>query len=181
VHQPPLTFGNLGVRLGLGGQRLRRTGRQVTVEAGPGDARGFDDLGDGLIFLVAKVGGIGKLRWIDHAGPADPFAFSSSNGTGVSCAFDRVGSFHLAEERKHHDGQLRHGIRWIGGIDPDRVSQVPDSDAAGCKVVDEVQGVPDGTTQPVQGVLTMTSPSRAWSRASCSPGRFVVDPDFLST
>jgi hypothetical protein len=49
------------------------------------------------------VDGIGKLRWIDHAGPADPFAFSNSDGTRVSCAFDCVGSFHLAEEREHHN------------------------------------------------------------------------------
>jgi hypothetical protein len=56
--------------------------------------------------LVAKVSGVGELRWIDNAGPADPFAFSGSNGTGVGCAFDRVGLFHLAEEREHHNCQL---------------------------------------------------------------------------
>lgn len=80
------------------------------------------------------------------------FALSGSNSARVGCAFDRQGSFHLPEEREHHNGQLRHGILRIGGINPDRVSQVPDSDAAACQVVDEVQSVPDGTAQPVQGV-----------------------------
>jgi hypothetical protein len=47
---------------------------------------------------------------------------------------------------------LRHGIIRIGGINADRVGQIPDSDAAACQVVDEVQGVPEGAAQPVQGV-----------------------------
>lgn len=66
LHKPLQRFSTLGVLLALGGQRLWWTERQVTVEAGTGDTRGFDNLGDGLIFLIAKVDGIGKLGWIDH-------------------------------------------------------------------------------------------------------------------
>jgi len=107
----------------------------VFVEAGARDTCGLDDLGDGQVLLVAKVCGVGKLRWIDHAGPSDPFALTGSNGTRVGCALDRIGSFNLAEEREQDDCQLSHGILWIGGINPDRVGQVPDSDAAACQVV----------------------------------------------
>ena len=83
MHQPAfclkspartaIELGYLGVLLVLGGQRLWWTGWQITVEAGAGDTRGFDDLGDWLILLIAKVCGVGELRWIDPGRPADPF------------------------------------------------------------------------------------------------------------
>ena len=44
------------------------------------------------------------------------FSLGDSHGTGVGCAFDRVGSFHLAEESEHFDCQLGHWIPRIGGI-----------------------------------------------------------------
>jgi hypothetical protein len=40
-------LGALGVLLVWGGQRFWGPRRQVAVEAGAGDSRGFDDLGDG--------------------------------------------------------------------------------------------------------------------------------------
>jgi hypothetical protein len=46
------------------------------------------------------------LRWIDHAGLADPLALAGSNGTRVNRAFDRVGSIQLTEEREQHGCRL---------------------------------------------------------------------------
>jgi hypothetical protein len=40
-------------------------------------------------------------------------------GMRVSYALDRVGSFHLGEEREHDNCRLRDGIFWIGGINPE--------------------------------------------------------------
>ncbi len=47
------------------------TGAAGEVEAGSGDTRGFDYLGDGLVLLIAKVFGVGEFRWIDQTGPPD--------------------------------------------------------------------------------------------------------------
>lgn len=72
-----------------GRQSLRRPGRQVTVEAGSGDACCLDNLRDGAS-LIAKVFGVGQLRWLDHAGPADSFTLAGSNSTRMGCAFDCI-------------------------------------------------------------------------------------------
>lgn len=64
-----------------GWPEFRLVGSLLTqnTETGTGDTRRFDDLGDGLILLVAKACGVGEVRWIEHAGATHPFAFSSSN------------------------------------------------------------------------------------------------------
>ena len=60
-----------------------------------------------------------EFRRIDHAGPAIPFTLSSSNGTREGIATDRVGTFHLAEERKHHDrSALVSQIEYARGAQP---------------------------------------------------------------
>ncbi len=43
--------------------------------------------------------------WIHHGGAARPFAGGCRDGAGVCCAFDGVGSFHLAEEGEHDQGE----------------------------------------------------------------------------
>ncbi len=63
-----------------------------------------------------------------------------------------VGAFHLPEQGEQHDGELGHRIGRVAGVDPDRVSQVADPDAALGKLVDQVQRVPHGAAQAVQGV-----------------------------
>jgi hypothetical protein len=47
----------------------------------------------------------------------------------------------------------------MAGVD-DRVGEVADPDATGGQVVDQVEGVAHGAAEPVEGVTTMTSPSR---------------------
>jgi hypothetical protein len=100
------------VLLVLGRQHLRW---QVSVVAGTGDARGFDDLREGLILMVATVWGTGEFRRIHHTGPNDPFALTCSHsaGVGVGCALDRTGSLHLAKDREHHHRQRRHVALWM--------------------------------------------------------------------
>lgn len=72
---------------------------------------------DGVSF-VAQVGGAVELCWVDGAGPAEAFAFANGYDAGGGHAFDRVGAFHLPEEREHHHGELRHGIfrGWPGPL-----------------------------------------------------------------
>ncbi|SJM57948.1 hypothetical protein FM101_05140 [Arthrobacter rhombi] len=45
---------------------------------------------------------------------------------------------------------MRHGIFWIGGIYPNWISQIPEPDATFGEIMDEVQSVPNGSTQAIQ-------------------------------
>lgn len=58
----------------------------------------------------------------------------------------------MSEECEHDDGQLRHVVVGVGRVYSDRIGEVPHAHATFGQVVDEVQGVPDGAAQPIQGV-----------------------------
>ena len=117
--------------------------------------------------FIAQVCGIGKFHRIDHAGPADRFTLAGSYGPRVGGAFDRVGAFHLAEEREHHHRQLRHRVLWIRRINPDRVSEIAHPHTAVGQIVDERFTVSRAVRPSRSRVwTTMTSPPRAWPRAS---------------
>lgn len=151
ISRSPPPVSGWTVVLALRGEGLRRAGWEMSVQGGAGDAGFLHDLGDGVAF-VAQVFGVGQFGGVDHAGSAGPPALAGGDGSGVGGAFDGVGAFHLAEEGEHDHGQLGHRVLGVGGVDPDGVGQVPHADAAVGEVVDEVQGVPHGAAQSVQGV-----------------------------
>jgi len=84
--------------------------------------------------------------------PADPPALRGRDRPGVRGPLQGVGALHLAEQRQQHDRELRHRVRRVGRVDPDRVGEVAHPDAALGQLVNEVEGVPNGPAQPVQGV-----------------------------
>jgi hypothetical protein len=59
---------------------------------------------------------------------------------------------HLGEQRQQYHRQLGHRATGVGGVDPDRVGQVAHPDSALGQLVDQVQRVAHGATEPVQGV-----------------------------
>jgi len=71
---------------------------------------------------------------------------------GVRGSFQGVGAFHLPEQRQQHDGELGHRVGRVRGVDLDRVGEVTNPDSPLGELVDEVEGVADGATEPVQGV-----------------------------
>ncbi len=133
------------------GELLGGSGRQVPVQAGPGDPGPGDDLGDGVAG-VAQVRGVGELGRVDQDGPADPPAFRGRDRPGVRGSLQGVGAFHLPEQRQQHDREPGHRVRRVRRIDPDRIGEVTHSHAALCELVDQVESVADGAAEPVQGV-----------------------------
>jgi len=65
------------------GELLGGSGRQVPVQAGPGDPGLGGDLGDGVAG-VAQVRGVGEVGRVDQDGPADPRPFAVA--TEWACA-----------------------------------------------------------------------------------------------
>src|SRR5450759_1478596 len=104
-------------------------------------------------------------------------AIGGGHGPGVRGPLEGVGAFHLAEQRQQHHRQLGHRVVRVRGVDPDRVGQVPHPDPALGEFVDEVEGVPHGAAEPVQGVhhdrvnLRVPHGLRGWWRYSRLAGR----------
>jgi len=96
--------------------------------------------------------GVGELGRVDDRRPAGPPALRGGDRPGVRCPLQGVGAFVLTEQRQQHQRQLCHRIGWVGRVDPDRVSRVPQPDALLGQLVDQVQRVPHRAAQPVQGV-----------------------------
>jgi len=114
------------------GELLGGSGRQVPVQAGPGNPGLGDDLGDGVAG-VAQVRGVGELVRVDQDGPADPPPFRGRDGAGVRGSFQGVGAFHLPEQCQQHDRELSHRIGGVRGVDLDRVGEVADPDSPLCE------------------------------------------------
>ncbi|MET3922844.1 hypothetical protein ABIB26_003805 [Arthrobacter sp. UYEF20] len=93
-----------------------------------------------------------ELVSIDHGRPPGPPAVGRGHRPRVRSALGRVGSFHLPEECQHDQCQLAHRPVRLGGIDGKGICQGPDADAAFPEVMDQVRGVFDGPSQPVQGM-----------------------------
>jgi hypothetical protein len=99
-----------------------------------------------------RAGGSCDVRWRAARRPADPPALRGGHRAGVRGPFQGVGAFHLPEQRQQDDGELRHRILRIRGVDPDRVGEVAHPDPARGQVVDQVQRVAHGAPEPVEGV-----------------------------
>jgi len=82
----------------------------------------------------------------------DPPAVRGRDRPGVRRPLKGVGALHLSKQRQQHDGEVGHRVAVVGGVDPDRVGEVAHPDAAPGQLMNEVEGVPDGPPQPVQGV-----------------------------
>jgi hypothetical protein len=104
------------------------------------------------------VRGVVELGGVDEDGPADAAAFRGRDRSGVR------GSLHLTEQRQQHDRQLRHRIVGVAGVDLDRVGEVADTDLALGELVDQVQGVADRSTKPVEVCARRSRHPRARTR-----------------
>jgi hypothetical protein len=98
------------------------------------------------------VGGVGELVRVDDAGPADAPALRGGGSAGAAGTFEAVGALHLSEQREQDDDQLRHRVGGAEGVHLDGVGEVADPDAVGGEVMDQVQGVAHGPSEPVEGV-----------------------------
>ena len=86
----------------------------------------------------------GKLcNYLDRARLARMFEFAWNH---------RVRPLRLTEQRQQHDRELRHRILRIARVNLDRVGEVPDTNLALGQLVDQVQGIPDRPTEPVERV-----------------------------
>ena len=125
--------------------------REMTVEARAWDAGLLDDLRDRAPRLTQMRCPF-QFPWVDQHRSADPTALRSRDGPRVRRALHRVRPLHLTEQRQEHDRELRHRILRVARVDLDRVSQVPDTNLALGQLVNQVQGVPDRPTEPVERV-----------------------------
>jgi hypothetical protein len=88
-------------------------------------------------------------------GTARVGARSTRNGghrAGVRRPLAGVGPFHLGEQRQQHRRQLPHRVGRVGRVDLDRIGQVTHPHLTLGQLMDQVQRVPHGAAQPVQGV-----------------------------
>jgi hypothetical protein len=88
---------------------------------------------------------------------------------------------HLGEQRQQYHRQLGHRATGVGGVDPDRVGQVAHPDSALGQLVDQVQRVAHGATEPVQGVHHDHIPAAGLVEPCAQSGAVGGRSDFLST
>lgn len=66
--------------------------------------------------------------------------------------YHRTGRATFRQSRKYHDGELRHRIVRVGGVDFDRVGEVPYVYSTTRQIMDQIQSVADCAAEAVEGV-----------------------------